>query len=267
MGQWLKKALEWQSYLLLRGIAALFALFLLIALISVPTGNDQNLISAFLYDNEYGILSDERHQAAKNRENAERTLAALSYVNFDTSQEPLKFLASYAPDATCTDHYNSEISNFTCSTDAASKVVQADQPNLQLVNQSTKPPKPYKMNEYDFDPELLSLQCRPDFDYCITTCDHNENGRVDDDVVREVQCVAYCMRQAVGCEYNLCKDNYEKRKASIFKWGGIIFLVTFLLIILPPTRPLGAATFLVGVLMMFFSASPLMTWIGYMQCG
>lgn len=261
----------------MRGLGFSVSAICALIVAAIPSGSNLNPITFIIADSEYGLSSPDRHIKTTNRKNAERLLEQLQNPNFSIGDSEMNYLSAYwdghaAPiaygksqkiDARSEQH--SEINQIFSET-----IGNASLPQARLIQDSSssnqsKPPKPHKMNEYNFDPELLSLQCRPDFDYCLSTCDRNNNGKLDEDLTAEMECVSYCTRQAVKCELQVCKDKRDALQRSITKWGFFILLGGIALTFLIP--PVGPAVAVVGFLVMMFSISPLMTWILAFQCS
>jgi hypothetical protein len=255
-----------------RGVGAKIAIFARYAAVSIvgltallvgltpanEAGYDP--IKFALTDSEYGLNSSARLAEYENRKQAERILAAIesgqpvaTLLNVNIDVEALGLGAADIP------YSEAEFGNKTAGSEQSQTVVQ-------LAKAAKKAPKPYKMNEYDFDPELMSVECRADFEYLTSTCDRNNNGRVDDDLTLETKCVAYSVRQAVKCEQSVCEAKRDKQQRSIAKWGFFVMLLGILLALTVVMAPIGAVLFVAGFAFMMFSISPLMTWFFAFQC-
>jgi len=259
----------------LRAFGFSVSAFCAILVAAIPIDDGFNPISFALSDSEYGINSEQRFVITENRKNAERFVQALQSGNYDLGENDLPYLSAYWQSSIepVSRPLSTKLVSSGDSNEPAKNVINADLDNLtsqelpQQINEerNSKPPKPHKMDEYNFDPELLSPVCRPDFDYCLSTCDRNDNGQLDTELSAEVQCVSYCTRQAIRCEVQVCEDKRDSLQRSITKWGFFVLLGGIALLFLIP--PLGAVLFVAGFVVMMFSISPIMTWILAFQCA
>lgn len=116
----------------------------------------------------------------------------------------------------------------------------------------------------DFERSALPQSCRLDYDYCLTTCDRNANGRIDLRNQREVQCQAFCTRQAVQCEKDTCQEKIQETKRSALLWGVGLFLVGILVASI--SQPLGFLIAGIGFFLFGLSVAPFFDMINFLNC-
>ncbi len=111
-----------------------------------------------------------------------------------------------------------------------------------------------------FDAELLPVQCKQDYDYCDKNCLRGDDMTSTD----KKECRAYCVRQAIKCDIDDCKDQLAKKKRSLFTKGVAFLVVGLAVAFLVP--PVGALIFAIGLVMFGLSVAPIFDVINFMQC-